>query len=34
MTTRIFSSGIRRREDPRLISGRATYTDDLTLPNT
>ena len=33
MTTRIFSSGIRRREDPRLISGRATYTDDLTLPN-
>ena len=34
MTTRIFSSGIRRREDPRLISGRAAYTDDLTLPNT
>ena len=34
MTTRIFSSGIRRREDPRLISGRATYTDDLTLPGT
>ena len=32
MTTRIFSSGIRRREDPRLITGRATYTDDLTLP--
>ena len=32
MTTRIFSSGIRRREDPRLISGRATYTDDITLP--
>ncbi len=34
MTTRIFSSGIRRREDPRLISGRATYTDDITLPGT
>ena len=34
MTTRIFSSGIRRREDPRLISGTATYTDDITLPET
>jgi carbon-monoxide dehydrogenase large subunit len=32
MTTRIFGSGIRRREDPRLITGTATYTDDLTLP--
>ena len=32
MTTRIFSSGIRRREDPRLITGRATYTDDVKLP--
>ena len=32
MSTRIFGSGIRRREDPRLISGTATYTDDLTLP--
>ena len=32
MTTRIFGSGIRRREDPRLITGRATYTDDLSLP--
>ena len=31
MTTRIFSSGIRRREDPRLITGRASYTDDITL---
>jgi carbon-monoxide dehydrogenase large subunit len=27
-----FGSGIRRREDPRLITGTATYTDDLTLP--
>ena len=34
MTTRIFSSGIRRREDPRLITGRATYTDDIFLPAT
>ena len=32
MTTRIFGSGIRRREDPRLITGGATYTDDVTLP--
>ena len=32
MSTRIFGSGIRRREDPRLISGTATYTDDITLP--
>ena len=33
MSTRIFGSGIRRREDPRLITGTATYTDDITLPN-
>ena len=32
MTTRVFGSGIRRREDPRLITGRASYTDDITLP--
>jgi len=32
MSSRIFGSGIRRREDPRLITGGATYTDDLTLP--
>ncbi|MDP7339412.1 MAG: hypothetical protein QF786_08875, partial [Vicinamibacterales bacterium] len=32
MSTRIFGSGIRRREDPRLLTGSATYTDDLTLP--
>ena len=31
MTT-LFGSGIRRREDPRLITGRATYTDDVKLP--
>ncbi len=32
MATRIFGSGIRRHEDPRLMTGTATYTDDLTLP--
>ena len=32
MTTRILGSGIRRREDPRLITGGATYTDDVQLP--
>jgi carbon-monoxide dehydrogenase large subunit len=31
MTT-LFGSGIRRREDPRLVTGRATYTDDVKLP--
>ncbi len=34
MTTRIFGSGIRRREDPRLITGQATYTDDIKLHGT
>ena len=34
MTTRIFGSGIRRREDPRLITGQATYTDDINLSGT
>ncbi len=34
MTTRIFGSGIRRREDPRLITGDSTYTDDVALPGT
>ena len=33
MTTRIFGSGIRRREDPRLITGRSAYTDDIILPD-
>jgi aerobic carbon-monoxide dehydrogenase large subunit len=32
MATRIFGSGIRRREDPRLITGKATYTDDYVVP--
>ena len=32
MTMRVFGSGIRRREDPRLITGRASYTDDIKLP--
>jgi aerobic carbon-monoxide dehydrogenase large subunit len=29
---RVFGSGIRRREDPRLLSGTARYTEDITLP--
>ena len=28
----IFGSAIKRREDPRLITGSATYTDDVKLP--
>ena len=32
MGARVFGSAIRRREDPRLITGTATYTDDLMLP--
>jgi carbon-monoxide dehydrogenase large subunit len=31
-STRVFGSGIRRREDPRLLTGTAKYTADLTLP--
>ncbi len=34
MATRIFGSGIKRREDPRLITGQAKFTDDITLPGT
>jgi carbon-monoxide dehydrogenase large subunit len=34
MATTAFGSGIRRREDPRLITGAATYTDDFTAPGT
>jgi aerobic carbon-monoxide dehydrogenase large subunit len=30
--TRIFGSGIRRREDPRLLTGTARYTADIVLP--
>src|SRR5262249_28311511 len=32
MAGKVFGSAIRRREDPRLITGTATYTDDLTMP--
>ena len=32
MATRIFGSAIKRREDPRLITGQAKYTDDFVLP--
>jgi aerobic carbon-monoxide dehydrogenase large subunit len=30
--TRVFGSGIRRREDPRLLTGTARYTADISLP--
>lgn len=30
--SKIFGASIRRREDPRLITGQATYTDDMQLP--
>src|SRR5712691_10801212 len=33
MASRIFGSAIKRREDPRLITGQARYTDDFVLPN-
>ena len=34
MSTRIFGSGIKRREDPRLITGKALYTGDMAPPGT
>ena len=33
MSATVFGSGIRRREDPRLMSGTGTFTDDIVLPN-
>ena len=32
MSSRIFGSAIRRREDPRLLTGTGTFTDDIQLP--
>lgn len=32
MGSRIFGSGIKRREDPRFLTGQARYTDDFVLP--
>src|SRR5712692_1342743 len=32
MASRILGSAIKRREDPRLITGQAKYTDDFALP--
>jgi carbon-monoxide dehydrogenase large subunit len=32
MTTKLFGSSIKRREDPRLITGKGTFTDNLKLP--
>lgn len=34
MATRMFGSAIKRREDPRLITGKAKYTDDIKLAGT
>lgn len=30
--TKLFGARVKRREDPRLIAGKASYTDDITLP--
>src|SRR3972149_6258241 len=30
--TRLFGSSIKRREDPRFITGKGTYVDDVKLP--
>lgn len=32
MAAKVFGSGIRRREDPRLMTGTGTFTDDIALP--
>src|ERR1700694_4060190 len=32
MASHILGSGIKRREDPRLVTGQAKYTDDISLP--
>src|SRR3990170_7532386 len=32
--TRLFGSSIKRREDPRFITGRGKFTDDVKLPGT
>src|SRR5438445_10432775 len=32
-TQRIFGASIKRREDPRFITGKGNYTDDIKLPN-
>ena len=31
MTTSLFGSSVRRREDPRLITGQGNYVDDIKL---
>ena len=33
-TERLFGSSIKRREDPRLITGKGVYVDDVKLPAT
>jgi aerobic carbon-monoxide dehydrogenase large subunit len=34
MSTRVFGEPVRRLEDPRLLTGRATFVDDVALPGT
>ncbi len=34
MTDRLFGQSIKRREDPRLITGKGNYVDDVRLPGT
>src|SRR5436309_517709 len=34
MADKLFGASIKRREDPRLITGKGTYVDDVKLPNT
>ena len=33
MSTRVFGQPVKRREDPRLLTGRALFVDDVSLPN-
>ncbi|MGE5414857.1 MAG: xanthine dehydrogenase family protein molybdopterin-binding subunit, partial [Syntrophomonadaceae bacterium] len=32
MSSKVFGSSVKRKEDPRLLTGQAKYTDDFTLP--
>ena len=33
-STSLFGARVKRREDPRFLTGRARFTDDITLPGT
>ncbi|MBX6343304.1 MAG: hypothetical protein IRY97_12655, partial [Thermomicrobiaceae bacterium] len=32
--TKLFGASVKRREDPRMITGKGSYTDDIRLPGT